>query len=57
MSIELEKKIQASLVDGKLPCSAAFKIAGEFKVSPKEIGEVCNRLNVKVCACQLGCFH
>lgn len=56
MSAELEKKIMESLVDGKLPCPAAFKIAREMKVTTGEIGETCNRLRLKVSACQLGCF-
>ncbi len=56
MSAELEKKIRESLVDGKLPCPAAFKIAKDMQVTTGEIGETCNRLRIKVSACQLGCF-
>ncbi len=56
MNSELEKKIQASLVDGKLPCAKAFQIAKELKVTPKEVGETCNQLHIKVRSCQLGCF-
>ncbi len=56
MSAELEKKIQSSLVNGKLPCAVAFQIAKEMKVTPKEIGETCNKLQIKVKSCQLGCF-
>ena len=56
MSNELNKKIQDSLVEGKLPCAVAFKIARELKVAPKEVGEACNRLKIKVRSCQLGCF-
>jgi hypothetical protein len=56
MNSELDKKIQASLVDGKLPCGAAFQIAKELNVQVKEIGEACNRLKIKVRSCQLGCF-
>ncbi|MBP1707176.1 MAG: hypothetical protein H6Q39_900 [Chloroflexi bacterium] len=56
MSNELDKKIQDSLVEGKLPCAVAFKIARELKVAPKEVGEACNRLKIKVRSCQLGCF-
>lgn len=56
MNSELEKKIRESLVNGKLPCPVAFKIAKEMKVTPKEIGEVCNQLKIKVNSCQLGCF-
>jgi hypothetical protein len=56
MSAELEKKIQESLVEGKLPCPTAFKIAKEMNVTVKEIGETCNKLRIKVRSCQLGCF-
>ena len=56
MENELEKKIKSSLVEGKLPCAIAFKIAKELKVSPGNVGEAANRLSVKICGCQLGCF-
>jgi hypothetical protein len=56
LNTELDKKIQESLVEGKLPCAKAFQIAKEFKVAPKDIGEACNRLKIKVRSCQLGCF-
>jgi hypothetical protein len=53
---ELEKKIKSSLVDGRLLCPVAFKIAKELKVSPREVGEAADRLSVKIGGCQLGCF-
>ena len=56
MENELEKKIKSSLVEGKLPCAIAFKIAKELKVSPSNVGEAANQLSVKICNCQLGCF-
>jgi hypothetical protein len=56
MNSELDKKIQTSLLDGKLPCATAFQIAKELNVTTKEIGEACNRLKIKVRSCQLGCF-
>ena len=56
MEDELETKIKSSLVDGRLPCAVAFKIAKELKVSPRGVGDAANRLSVKICSCQLGCF-
>ena len=56
MDAELKKKISESLVNGKLPCPVAFKLAKEFKVGPSEIGAACNELSIKVSGCQLGCF-
>jgi hypothetical protein len=52
----LEEEMRASLVSGKLPCAAAFRIAKKFKVAPKEVGDAANRLKIKIASCQLGCF-
>ncbi len=56
MNTETEKKIKSSLVDGKLPCVVAFKIAEELKVGPRAVGDTANELSIKICNCQLGCF-
>jgi len=56
LSTKLEEKVTSSLVDGKLPCPVAFRIARELKVSPREVGETADRLGIKLCKCQLGCF-
>jgi len=52
----LEEEMRASLVSGKLPCAAAFRIAKKLKVSPRQVGDAANRLNIKISSCQLGCF-
>lgn len=52
----LEQEIRASLVNGKLPCAVAFRIAKKLKVSPKEVGDAANELKIKIANCQLGCF-
>ena len=52
----LEEEMRASLVSGKLPCAAAFRIAKKLKVSPRQVGDTANRLNIKISSCQLGCF-
>jgi hypothetical protein len=56
MNRALEKELEASLVNGKLPCAVAFKIARELKVNPREVGDTANKLNIKIVSCQLGCF-
>jgi len=56
MENAVEQKIKASLVNGKLSCALAFKIAKEMKVSPREVGDAANRLKIKIGNCQLGCF-
>jgi hypothetical protein len=52
----LEEEMRASLVNGKLPCAVAFKIARKLKVTPRQVGDAANRLNIKISSCQLGCF-
>ena len=52
----LEEEMRASLVNGKLPCAVAFRIARKLKVSPRQVGDTANRLNIKISSCQLGCF-
>jgi len=44
--------------DGKLrlDCAQAFVLAKEFRVEPAKIAQVCNRHNIRISKCQLGCF-
>jgi len=56
MDRTLEEEMRASLVNGRLPCAQAFRIAKEFKVAPKVVGDKANQLNIKISGCQLGCF-
>ncbi len=48
--------IDAALVEGQLPCDEAFRIAGELKVSPAEVGRAADELGVRISRCQLGLF-
>ncbi len=57
MTKELERKIVAVARDGKLACAKAFEIAKEADVSVRKVGELTDKLKVKICACQLGCFR
>jgi hypothetical protein len=52
----LEEEMKASLVNGKLPCAVAFKIAAKSKVGTRTIGDMANKLKIKIASCQLGCF-
>lgn len=56
VSQQLEEKVKSSLVGDKLPCAVAFKIARELKVSPRQVGEMANKLSIRISKCQLGCF-
>jgi len=56
MSDDLEQKIRESLVNGKLPCAVAFKVAGDLGITPRQVGNKANELDIKIASCQLGCF-
>jgi hypothetical protein len=53
---ELERAIRAALVEGRLPCRAAWALADRAGVGRIEIGEACEALGIKVKPCQLGAF-
>ena len=53
---KLEETIKEKAKGGKIPCAVCFKIAEDFKISKKEMGEVLNEINVRISQCQLGCF-
>jgi len=56
MNSELEAKVKALSVDGKIACTAALQLARELNLNPKEVGDMINKLKIKIAHCQLGCF-
>ncbi len=53
---ELVTKIKEAAKEGRIPCVLAQKIAADNKVSTKEVGELLDKLKIKITQCQLGCF-
>ncbi len=53
---QIAVQIKESLTEGRLPCPSAFKVARRLAVSPQQVGEVANELNVRISRCQLGLF-
>ena len=53
---QLFDRIKGVSRNGKISCRAAHKVAGEFNVSVRKVGKMINKLNLKIVACQLGCF-
>ncbi len=51
------ERVKSSLINGRLPCPAAFKVSKELGVSRQEVGDAANKLKVKIVECQLGCFE
>ena len=52
----LVERIRSSIVNGRLPCPAAFRIAAELGITPLEVGEKATQLGIKISRCQLGLF-
>jgi hypothetical protein len=54
---ELEEYLSSLLVNGRLPCKAAWSVADRFNLSKLKIGAACDRLGIKISDCQLGTFR
>jgi hypothetical protein len=42
--------------EGKISCAMAMRIAADFNVTIKKVGELLNQNKIKIIQCQLGCF-
>lgn len=56
INTDLKHAIENSLVDQKLTCAAAWRIANEFKVSKMTVSNTCETLGIRMKSCQLGAF-
>ena len=54
--LQLENKVKASLKDGYLSCPIAWKIAKEADVPKIAVGEITDRLSIRIDNCQIGFF-
>jgi len=54
---KIEKAIKEKSKDGKIPCAICFKIAEDFGISKREMGQILNEINIRISQCQLGCFE
>ncbi len=52
----LEAALNARAKDGRIACAAALDLAKRLGLRPEEVGRACDRLGLKIVACQLGCF-
>ena len=53
---DLEKAIRDALVDGRLPCAGAWKIADGRGMKRIDVCAACEALKIKIKPCQLGAF-
>ena len=56
VSGELESCIRKELADNRLPCEKAWEIAKELGLTKMAVSSACERLGIKINACQLGAF-
>ncbi|MFW5936517.1 MAG: hypothetical protein ACOCS6_00515 [Desulfosalsimonas sp.] len=56
VSDELRQAIAGRLEDGRLPCRAAFAVAGLLGIRKMDVSGACEALDVKIKPCQLGAF-
>jgi hypothetical protein len=53
---EIRQAIEASLINGRLSCAAAWKISDKFGISKIDIAAVCESMKIKIGSCQIGAF-
>lgn len=53
---EAVKAIESSLANGRLSCAAAWEIAKKFNMPKSKVSAICESMNLKISACQLGAF-
>lgn len=53
---DLKDAIREALVEGRLPCEKAWRIASRLKVSKMKVSGACEAMGIKIKPCQLGAF-
>ena len=53
---EIKDAVLKAVVEGKISCGAARKVAEVLGIKPAEVGYVVDQIKVKVFGCELGCF-
>jgi hypothetical protein len=53
---DVEQRIRGALVDGRLPCRAAWSIAAGLGIGRLEVAQAAESLKIRISECQLGAF-
>ncbi len=53
----LQQAIKERLINGRLPCAAAWEIAEKLGRAKMQVSAACEKLKIKICTCQLGSFN
>jgi len=54
---EIRESITQASKDGKVACKTLLDLAERTGTAPREVGRVCNEMDIRICGCQLGCFQ
>jgi hypothetical protein len=54
---DIEKAIEAGLVNNRLSCAAAWEIADRFGIPKITVADICEAMKIKITSCQLGAFN
>lgn len=54
--LQLEDRVKVLARDGHLPCGTASKISRDANVPKIAVGELTDRLGIRITNCQIGCF-
>jgi hypothetical protein len=54
---QLRRDVQQLAANGKANCRQLLDLARRTGTSPREIGRLCNEMNIRISNCQLGCFR
>lgn len=53
---EIKQQILEAAQDGRAACKFLLELADKTGTPPREIGRLCNEMDIHISACQLGCF-
>jgi len=54
---QIRAAIRRAAKDGKVACKVLLELAARTAVAPKEIGRLCDEMEIHISGCQLGCFR
>jgi hypothetical protein len=53
----IAQAVEQEAEDGRIPCAKALAVARRLGVDTKRVGDACNKADIKIVRCQLGCFE
>jgi hypothetical protein len=52
----LQRAIETSVVNGRISCADAWRVAEELHLTRMEVSSACEAMRIKISSCQLGAF-